>query len=412
MAEERGFTSVFWKIYDAMHSSPRPRIVSNRGGTRSGKTYALLQYLHLLIPKADKAGDITSVVSETLPHLKRGAIRDFERILGHPLKQDGAWNASDLTYTYPGGAVLEFFSADSPGKVLGPARKRLFVNECNNIGHDTFRQLAVRTTDTIFLDYNPAALFWAIEEVETRADCVTINSTYKDNDYLTDAQVAEIEANRKDANWWKVYGLGEIGSLDGLVYTFDQVDALPEDTTSLAEFYGMDFGFTNDPTALVHVFADTRRKELWADLRLYRTRMTNGDIADFLKAEGVSRSVPIYADCAEPKSIEEIKRAGFNLIPCDKDAPVRSEKLTFQLQWMQGWGLHVTKTSVDLVKELRNYCWQKDRDGKPLNIPIDNWNHALDALRYGTWSHLGANAGRGDYHINVIARHHGSRNHR
>ena len=410
MAEERGFTSVFWKIYDAMHSSPRPRIVSNRGGTRSGKTYALLQYLHLLIPKADKAGDITSVVSETLPHLKRGAIRDFERIIGHPLKQDGAWNASDLTYTYPNGAVLEFFSADSPGKVLGPARKRLFVNECNNIGHDTFRQLAVRTTDTIFLDYNPAALFWAIEEVETRADCVTLNSTYKDNDYLTAAQVAEIEANRKDANWWKVYGEGQIGSLEGLIYTFDQIDALPENTGSLAEFYGMDFGFTNDPTALVHVLADTRRKELYADLRLYQTRMTNSDISAFLRADGVPATVPIYADCAEPKSIEEISRQGFNVQSSDKDAPVRSEKLTFQLQWMQGWRLHVTKGSVDMIRELRNYSWQKDKDGRSINRPIDAWNHSLDALRYGCWTHLGQNEGTGEYTIHIGKRY-GIRHH-
>lgn len=398
------FSPVFWKIYDAAEAVPAPRIVSNRGGTRSGKTYALLQYLHLVIPNADSAGDVSSVVSETLPHLKRGAIRDFERIIGHPLKQDAHWNASDLTYTYDNGAILEFFSADSPGRVLGPARKRLFVNECNNIGYDTFRQLAVRTTSIIFLDYNPAALFWAIEDVETRADCVTITSTYKDNAFLSPEQVAEIESNRKDENWWKVYGLGQVGSLEGVIYSFDQVDALP-DPAGLAEFYGLDFGFTNDPTALVHVLADTRRKALYADLRLYRTRMTNGDIADFLKRDEVNGSVPIYADCAEPKSIEEIRRAGFNLLPSDKDAPVGSDKLTFQIQWLQGWQLNFTKTSLELIEEGRNYCWQKDRDGRPTNRPIDVWNHALDALRYGAWTHLGRNAGRGEYHISTIKRH-------
>ena len=399
------FSRLFWKIYEAADTVPAPRIISNRGGTRSGKTYALLQYLHLTIPNADKAGDVSSVVSETLPHLKRGAIRDFENIVGHPLKQDPRWNASDLTYTYSNGAILEFFSADSPGKVLGPARKRLFVNECNNIGFDTFRQLSVRTTDIIFLDYNPAALFWAIEDVETRADCVTITSTYEDNrKFLSPQQIADIEANKKDENWWKVYGLGLIGSLEGVIYSFDQVDELP-DPTGLAEFYGLDFGFTNDPTALVHILADTRRKELYADLRLYQTRMTNGDIADFLRQDGVGRSVPIYADCAEPKSIEEIRRAGFNLLPSDKDAPVGSEKLTFQIQWLQGWTLHFTKSSLKLIEEARNYCWQKDRDGKPTNRPIDNWNHALDALRYGAWTHLGRNAGAGEYHIATIRRH-------
>ena len=267
------FSKVFWKIYDAAHATPKPRVISNRGGTRSGKTYATLQYLHILIPKADKSGDITSVVSETLPHLKRGAIRDFEAIVGNPLKQDPRWNASDLTYTYPNGAILEFFSADSPDHVLGPGRKRLYINECNNILYDTYRQLAVRTTGMIFLDYNPAALFWAIEQVETRENCTTITSTYKDNAFLTPEQVDEIEANKADAKWWKVYGLGEVGSLQGLIYDeFTQIDAMPsgDEAQGLIEVYGLDFGFTNDPTTLLRLLVDTKRRRVYIDQRLYR----------------------------------------------------------------------------------------------------------------------------------------------
>lgn len=392
---ERRFSRVFWMVYGAARK--RPRIISQCGGTRSGKTYSTLQFLHELIPRADVPGDVTSVVSETMPHLKRGAIRDFESNLGHPLSADPNWNATDCIYTYANGARLEFFSADNPAKVLGPARKRLFVNECNHIGYDTYRQLAVRTRGLILLDYNPASTFWAIEKVETRPNCITLHTTYLDNiEFLTPEQVEEIESNREDANWWRVYGQGLVGQLDGLIYDLQQVDELPEGGTDI---YGMDFGFTHDPTAIVHIRAFTGRKELYLDEVCYRTRMLNSDIVAELERAGVpKRSVPIYADCAEPKSIEEIARAGFNVLPCDKDAPVRSDKLKFQLQWMQGWKLYVTKRSLDIIREGRNYCWAKDRDGNPLNYPIDSFNHALDAARYGAYTHLGAR-GSGEYHI-------------
>ena len=394
------FSGVFWKLYAA--AALRPRIVSQRGGTRSGKTYSTLQFLHLVIPMSDGPGDVTSVVSETLPHLKRGAVRDFERIVGRPLSACGEWNASTLTWTYANGARLEFFSADSPDKVMGPARKRLFVNECNHIRYETYRQLAVRTTGLILLDYNPAAMFWAIEKVEPRADCVCIRTTYEDNrDFLSADQVAEIESNRGDEKWWKVYGLGEIGTLEGAVYDFDTIDALPEERSSLVEVQGLDFGFTNDPTARVQVLADTGRKVLYCRQRCYRTRMLNSDIIADLKADGVPPNVEVFADCAEPKSIEEIRRAGFRIMPCDKDAPVKSDKLAFQLQWMRGWRLLVTKDSLDLIEELRNYTWAQDRDGNPLNWPVDRFNHLLDALRYAVWTKFGRNAGRGQYRITI-----------
>ena len=392
---------VFWLIYDA--AKRRPRYISNRGGTRSGKTYSTLQFLHILIPKADKAGDITSVVSETLPHLKRGAIRDFESIIGHSLKDDSHWNATDFVYTYDNGAKLEFFSAESSAKVLGPARKRLFVNEANHIDYETFRQLAVRTTGIIFIDYNPAATFWAMEKVEIKDNCITIVTTYKDNEFLSPEQVAEIEDNKDDERWWKVYGEGKVGTLEGVIYDFTQIDALPtgDEASSLVECYGLDFGFTNDPTAIVRILADTRRKYLYVQEVCYKRRMTNPMIAEHLKSEGLNNRVEIFADCAEPKSIAEITQAGLNIKACDKDAPVKSDKLKFQLNWMQGWKLFVTKDSLNLIEELRNYTWAKDKDGNPLNIPIDKFNHLLDALRYGVWSKFGQRAGYGQYNISV-----------
>ena len=404
-------SKVFWMIYDAC--AQKPRYISNRGGTRSGKTYSILQLLYLLIPKADKLGDVTSVVSETMPHLKRGAMRDFEDIVGHPLADDPHWNATDCIYTFDNGARLEFFSVDSPDKVLGPKRKRLFENECNHIPYETHRQLAVRTTGIIFLDYNPAAVFWAIEKIEVKDNCITLHTTYLDNvdsktgeSFLSLLQIAEIEDNKTDRNWWKVYGLGQIGTLDGLIYEFELCDSLPQVTEMdhLVEIQGMDFGFTNDPTARVQVIADPRKKIAWVRQRCYRTHMLNKHIIEDLQADGVNRRTEIYADCAEPKSIAEIREAGYNVIPCDKDAPVKSDKLKYQLLWMQGWQLNVTKDSIDLINELRNYTWEKDRDGNPLNQPIDKFNHLLDAMRYACWTRFAQKAGYGHYSIGFINR--------
>ena len=414
---EMQFSKVFWKIYHA--AEQRPRYISNKGGTRSTKTYSTLQFLHLLIPKVDKAGDITSVVSETYPHLQKGAIRDFENIIGHPLIGDPHWNETNHTWKYDNGAVLEFWSADSPLKVHGSQRKRLFVNEANHISYEIFRQMAVRTSHLILIDYNPASICWIQEKIESRENCILIKSTYKDNPFLSDLQVREIEDNSSDINWWKVYGLGEEGTLEGLIYEFEQIDALPpkgldkpqsEKTPdelyadSLTEIQGLDFGFTNDPTARVQVYVDHKRKILFVRERTYQTHMQNRHIIEDLSADNVGRRVEIFADCAEPKSIADIKDGGFNVIPCDKDAPVKSDKLKFQLQWMQGWKLKVTKDSLNLINELRNYTWAKDKDGNLINEPIDKYNHLLDALRYATWTKYGKNAGYGQYSISFSHR--------
>lgn len=383
-----------------------PRYLDSCGGTRSGKTYSILQMLIMRAAYAEMnklPKTITSVVSETIPHLKRGAIRDFEAIMRKADYWDESrWNKTDLIYTFGNGGVIEFFSADTPGKVHGPARDHLFINECQNIPYDTARQLFVRTSDRIILDYNPVCEFWVHTRIQPLDNCISIHSTYKDNNFLTPLQVAEIESNKDDANWWKVYGLGEIGMLEGLIYGFEQIDEFPEDTSSLKEVYGLDFGFTNDPTAIVRLFVDTKRKVVYADERCYQTHMLNSDIAALLREEHMPSNVCVFADCAEPKSIEEISREGVNIVACDKDAPVRSEKLKFQLQWMQGWKFYFTKRSINLIKEARNYTWAKDRDGKPLNQPIDKWNHILDAMRYALWSKFGSDYNEGQYSISIL----------
>lgn len=413
MAEQR-FSRVFWKIYDACEL--HPRYISNKGGTRSTKTYSALQFLYILIPQVDVAGDITSVVSESFPHLKKGGIRDFENIVGHPLKGDPHWNETDHTWTFENGAKMEFFSVDNASKVHGPQRKRLLAIEANHMEYETFRQLAIRTSSLIMMDYNPSSVCWIQQKIESRKNCILIKSTYKDNPFLSPEQIAEIESNKDDENWWKVYGLGIEGTLDGLIYNFEQIDHLPpkgvdkpqsEKTAeelyadSLTEIHGLDFGFTNDPTARLKILVDHKRKHLYIQEKCYKTHMQNKHIVEDLQQDGVGRYTEIYADCAEPKSIKDIQDGGFRVIACDKDAPVKSDKLKFQLLWMQGWKIFVTKDSLNLIEELRNYTWAKDKDGNLLNQPIDKFNHLLDALRYAVWSKYGRNAGRGQYHITI-----------
>lgn len=395
------YTPVYDRTMDAIIDTDR--FVSSCGGTRSGKTYATLQCIFELAVQ-DKRPTITSVVSETFPHLKRGAIRDFQLALGDYWNEK-YWSKGESVYTLPNGSIIEFFSADTPAKVHGPARDRLFINEVQTIPYEIARQLFVRTRGLIILDYNPTHSFWANEEIETRDNCVKVHSTYLDNPFLTPEQVAEIEANRHDRNWWQVYGEGKVGTLEGLIYSFEQIDEMPE-PDGLRETWGIDFGFTHDPTAIVRVLADTGKKYAFVDEIDYRTGMVNPDIAQVLRERHIHRSVHIWADAAEPKSIAEIGAAsGCNIRPCDKSAPVRSDRLKFQLLWMQGWKLYVTKRSLNLIRELRNYTWEKDRDGKLTDRPIDSFNHALDAMRYALFSELAGNEGSGRYVLGFSNNH-------
>lgn len=377
---------------EAAMKKPRPRYVVSVGGTRSGKTYSILQILTYLVER-DGPGDITSVVSETLPHLKKGAIRDFESIMGVSLKDDPCWNETDHIYTFPKGGKLEFFSVDNAARCQGPARKRLFVNEGIHIKYDTFRQLAVRTTGIIFIDLNPEFLGWVEEKIQPRKNCETIHSTYKDNDYLTPEQVEEIESNKDDSNWWRIYGEGKTGQLEGLIFpNFIQVDNMPEISDGMNETYGIDYGFTNDTTALIHCIIDSRNKAFYFDELVFRKGMLNEDIVAIMKASNISRTTEIFADSAEPKTNADIKRYGFNVIGSDK-----SVKKAEQLQQMRGYKIYVTKRSLNMIRELRGYVWQRDKDGTLLNEPIGVQDHTMDAARYGVMSWIYKYYGKGKY---------------
>lgn len=373
------------------------RLIANRGGTRSGKTYSVVTFI-VLLAVSSRVGLAVDIVSESFPHLKRGAMKDFQDICDNwGLVEDVHFvvNRSDHIYTFSSGVVIRFFSADDWGKVKGSRRDILFINEANRIPWETYRQLSVRTTQTIFIDWNPDSEFWFEEQQLNIRDTTTeIVSTYLDNPFLGAEQVAEIESNKDDENWWKVYGLGLVGRPQGLIYTrWEQCNEIPAGAKLIAR--GLDFGFTNDPTAIIAVYMSGG--ELWLDEECYLQNLTNDKIADRLR--GVSGSV--VADSAEMKSITEIHNYGVrNIEPAIKGA----DSVRNGIQILQRYNIHVTSRSLNTIKELRNYKWQEDRiTGEQKNVPVDKYNHALDAVRYVAQNKLSRRrVGTAKAHVNKL----------
>lgn len=387
-------TRTFEKICAALDQEPR--YIDNRGGARSGKTYAELQ-LAALLAMQDTRPTITSVVSENLPHLKRGAIRDFrDALTNEGLWNENAWNKSECIYNFPTGSIIEFFGADVPGKLQGPARDRLIINEANRVEWEAARQLMVRTAGLVIYDYNPSAPFWGTDEIPRRDRYALVHTTFEDNDFLPDEVRREILANKGTGNWWRVYGLGLIGQIEGQVFNFKLVDDMPA-PEGFIETWGMDFGFTNDPTTVIRCLLHTGRREIYADQLLWQIGMTNPEIAAALQGFGIKRpgSGPtVWADCAEPKSIKEVEGYGVNIKGCDKRTTVRE-----QLQTLQAWTIYVTKRSADLINEGRKYLFKQRPDGTYTNEPIDFFNHGIDALRYACYSGVISLQGKGKYII-------------
>lgn len=367
-------TYTFEKLLAAF-VDPRIRGVALKGGTRSGKTWATLQMLHLLCSNAEKPL-IVSCVAATLPMVKRGMQRDFKQMLAtEGVWDENAFNKSEGCYTYPNGCMIEFFGVDNASKVHGPARDILYVNEAQGIPREIFRQLDIRTRKKVIIDFNPVRKFWG--ETEFAGDrYVTIHSTYKDNPYLTEEQVGAIEKNRHDANWWRVYGEGETGGVEGNVYpNYEVIDELPE--TFTGRCIGLDFGFVNDPTAIVDIRFEGW--DLYIDLLCYETGLLNSAIADYLTSQGLNRVVTV-CDSAEQKSIVELQQRRIKAIPCVKGRGSISAGIAQVSQFK----LHITKRSVKMLDELDNYKFIKDEATDTYtNEPIDAWNHSLDALRYG-----------------------------
>lgn len=356
-------------------------VIVNKGGTRSGKTWSILQLCATIAQL--EPGILISVVGETMPFLKRGVIRDFRVMMGGAWNGD-KWNASDKIYTLDNGSQIEFFSADNEGKVHGSARDVLFINECYFVPFEIYRQLQIRTKKLIILDYNPRSRFWVDDKVLDNRGTALVHSTFLDNPYLSEQQKQMILSYKSDANWWRVYGEGQIGSVEGLVYTdWKKVDSMPEPFKR--EFFCIDFGFTNDPTAILRVRLSGG--ELWIDELAYKTGMLNNDIVQVLRDNNVARGASIVCDSAEQKSIREINNiGGYRAVPCTKGRGSVEGGITA----VKAYNLNVTKGSLNVIEELRNYSWKREQGDKYSNTPVDRYNHALDALRYGVTTFLEA----------------------
>jgi phage terminase large subunit len=355
------------------------------GGTSAGKTYGILP---ILIDKAIKTPGLEiSVVAESIPNLRRGALKDFTKIMQQTNRWiDDNYSRTLLTYKFANGSYIEFFGADQEAKVRGARRNILYINECNNVNFEIYQQLAIRTSDEVWLDFNPTHEFWAHTELNDDPDSDTLKLTYKDNEALGESIIKEIEKGREKAkksaywsNWWQVYGLGNLGSLEGVIFdNWKLIDTIPEEARLIG--VGVDFGYTNDPTAIIEVYKYNDKRIL--NERCYRTGLLNNEIARML-----NDNETVYADSAEPKSIEEIRRHGINI----KGATKGRDSINFGISIMQGENYLVTKHSTNLIKELRYYCWDKDRNGLKINKPIDNFNHAIDAIRYHEMMDIGIN---------------------
>ena len=345
------------------------RVLALQGGTRSGKTYSVLQWI--VRQCMQYKGLTISIVRATLPALKASAMRDFVEILTNlGLYSEGNHNMTENVYTLNGNTI-EFFSVDNEQKLRGRKRDLLFVNEANEITLEQWRQLVFRTTGRIIIDYNPSMVdSWIYDHVLTREDCGLLVTTYKDNPHLSEYIIREIEALQDaDPEYWKVFGLGERGQLKDLVFNnWVQVPAMPQDAKLIG--YGMDFGFSVDPTTLIEV--RQQNGELWLREVLYRTNMTNTDIGNFLKQQGIARE-EIVADSAEPKSIEEIRRQGFNIQPAMKGP----DSINNGIDILRRYKMNVTQDSLNLIKELRSYKWATDKDGKATGKPVDYMNHCF-----------------------------------
>ena len=365
-----------------------------QGGTSAGKTFGILP---ILIDRCIRTPYLeTSVVSESIPHLRRGAMKDFLKIMIETNRfRDNQWNRSSLKYTFTNGSYIEFFSVEQPDKLRGARRNVLYVNEANNVPFEAYTQLSIRTSGDIWIDFNPTANFWAHKEVVAHQDADFITLTYLDNEALPQTIVDDIESARERAktseywnNWWKVYGLGQIGSLEGVCIKEWKEIKLPLEARLLC--YGMDFGYSNDPSTLIALYK--YNDSYIFDEVIYQKKLLNSDISSLFRSHEINGIV--YADSAEPKSIAELRTYGHKVVPCTKG----KDSIVYGINLINQNEIFVTSRSKNLIKELQSYTWMKDREGNTINKPIDSFNHCIDAARYAITSQL-QTPNKGTYNI-------------
>lgn len=353
------------------------RVVVNQGGTSSGKTYSIMQVLYVLGMK--EAHSVITVCGQDVPNLKKGAYRDAKTILDSS-EELRKWypnvNEGDRLIKCINGSLIEFSSFKDAQDAKSGKRDYLFINEANGIPYEVYWQLAIRTRKRIFIDYNPTARFWVHDEVLGREGVRLIISDHRRNLFLSDEEHQRIEGI-EDAELWKVYARGLTGMIQGLVLTnWDIVDAMPPREEWKMSAYGLDFGFTNDPSALEHVVQ--AHGDLWVDELIYSTGLTNPDIASRAKNQGVGSEQQIIADCAEPKSIRELQAQGLWVTASPKGA----DSIVSGLDILRRYRIHVTRRSLGIISNMRSYKWANDRDGNMTNKPEDKNNHGIDAIRY------------------------------
>ena len=352
--------------------SLQKRIRAVCGGTSASKTISILIWL-IAYAQLHK-NQLISVVSATLPHLKKGAIRDFLNIMEtQKYFNDDSWNKTNFTYTFPTGTQLEFFSADQPSKVRGPRRDVLFLNECNNLPYETYSQLEIRTKNIVWLDWNPVSEFWFYTELQNKPEVDFITLTFQDNEALDENIRQAILSRKNNKNWWRVYGEGQLGEAENRIYVnWNYIEDMPHEARLVR--YGLDFGYSQDPSALVGIHYYNGGYIL--DEIIYQKGLSNKAIADILHLQP---QATVVADSAEPKSIDEIKSYGIVILPATKGPGSVNQGI----QFVQSQKISLTKRSVNLWKEYSNYLWNTDKNGKTINEPQGFNDHLMSAVRYG-----------------------------
>jgi|TARA_R110000803_G_C11942717_1_gene316781 phage terminase large subunit len=356
------------------------KIVVEQGGTRSGKTYNII--LWIIFEYCTRNNNkIITICRKTFPSLRATVLRDFMSILQtNNIYSEHFHNKSNSEY-HLFGNLVEFISLDQPQKIRGRKRDLLFVNEANELYFEDWQQLLFRTQDKIIIDFNPSDEYhWIYDRVIPREDCAFFKTTYLDNPFVEDSIIKEIERLRDtDEQYWQVYGLGERSASRSTIFKYVEVNRIPQEANLIA--YGMDFGYTNDPTTFVSVY--TEGYNLYVKEHLYRTQMTTQDINVFLREQNLSGN-PIYADSAEPRLISELRRMGHNILPSIKGR----DSVNAGIDLLKRYKIHILSSSTNAISEFRAYKWREDKSGMLVNIPEDKHNHIIDPCRYATYSIL------------------------
>ena len=395
-------TNVEWKetgILEKIADVADKRIICLYGGSSSSKTISALQYLTAWCLEYSEPIVVT-VIGESVPVIKRSVYRDWRRVVMRGTYDPKHYNKLEMTYTFPNGSIMQFVPADDEDRFVSIRHDFVLIDEAYNVAKGIFDQVEIRTRKQVLLTWNPVSPFWATHLSDNRDDVAVIHATYHDNPFVEQSIIDSLETRSKtDPNFYRVYVLGKYGSIEGLFYkegiNWFKCETLPKADERKRTIYVVDYGFTADPSSIGElVYSDG---QFWYDELEYKTGMFNTDIHDVIKL----RSIPdtgdhleekthdelkrikirteVVADSAEPKSNAELKGYGLNVIPSVKGP----DSVMFGIKTVNSFRLNVTKGSTNTIKELRNYSRKKNKDGEYIDEPVDNWNHSMDAIRYG-----------------------------